>query len=157
MFDILYIFKYEECMEELRELFDTGSDLSPIGELEEEKELSLTELGAEFCTNISVDEYNNDVHCRRHITDTTNLLCSIHSEEYKSWLNLILIYVQNVLGTVDKKDLLRVTKEHGKGWKQELSAELDISSYKLNKLIRELRLKDNLDETQIVKYIDDLP
>ena len=159
MIDILQIRKYDACMEELDPSLVEDED-----EIENEDELEVIDENDELedrgfnCLWDEMDEAGNDIPCRLHILPNSDGslpdFCPKHIEEHKSWLDILELYVKDILKLCEPVLIKKMNKEQA-GWKKNVEEQLGMTRYLITKFVNE-KYKEGFLPKPIAELLDNL-
>ena len=155
MIDIIQIRKYDSVMEELDpSLIDNELD-EEIPELEviqEEEERGFN------CLWDEMDEAGNDIPCRLNIIPNTDGtmpdFCPKHTEEHQNWLDILELYIMDVLKVCDPILIKKMNKDQS-GWKKNVEEQLGLTKYMIKKFVED-KNKDGITTKDIAIELDNL-
>jgi hypothetical protein len=162
-FDMVIIEKYNDVMEELEEMnskgevqeLDTISEEGDETDTEEGEGEDVLEVDENICEYVDGDEEDEekDVFCENNKIPGERY-CEIHISHHKKWLEILEVYIKDVLKQVDSVHVKKLNKEMP-GWKSDMLEDLGLSKYLANKTINDLSKKGKT-IPEIIKYLDDL-
>ena len=156
--DILQIRKFDLCMEELDpNLADEEDQLFTIEE-EEEEQFSL-ELERGFnCLWDEVDTVGNSIPCELNIIpnndNTLPNYCPKHIEENKCWMDILELYVNDILKLCEPVLIKKMNKEQN-GWKKLVEEQLGMTKYLITKFVND-KYKEGYLPHEISQFLDNL-
>ena len=156
MIDIIQIRKYDCVMEELDpSLIDNELD-EEIPELEVIQEEEEEERG--FCLWDEMDEKGNDIPCLLNIIPNTDGtmpdFCPKHTEEHQNWLDILELYIMDILKICDPILIKKMNKDQS-GWKKNVEEQLGLTKYMIKKFVED-KNKDGITTKDIAIELDNL-
>lgn len=155
MIDILQIRKYDVVMDELNPSYDNGNGNGELEIIDETKELE--DRGHE-CLWDDFDDYGNDVFCKLLIIPNTNGtlpdFCPKHIEELKNWLDILELYINDILKLCEPVLIKKMNKEQS-GWKKRVEEELGMTRYLIIKFVND-KYQEGLLAKSIAELLDNL-
>lgn len=159
MIDILQIRRFDIVMEELDpNLIDDNENdeqefkLLTIEEEKDEKERGFNCLWDEF------DDNDDEIQCLLNVIPngdgTMPDYCPRHTEEHKNWMELLELYVNDILKLCEPVLIKKMNKEQT-GWKKVVEEELGMTRYLISKFVNE-KYKDGLLGKPIAELLDKL-
>jgi len=159
MIDILQIRKYDIVMEELDpnlaqdEIDDDEPSLLTIPEDEE-----LDDDRGFFCLWDEMDSEGRDIPCKLNVIPNSDGtmpdFCPKHTEEHTKYLEVLELYIKDILKICDPILVKKMNKEQ-QGWKKAIEDELGLTKYMLKKIIEE-KHSEGKSITEIANDLDNL-
>ena len=156
MIDIIQIRKYDCVMEELdpslidNELDEEIPELEVIQEEEEERGFN--------CLWDEIDEAGNDITCRLNIIPNTDGtmpdFCPKHTEEHQNWLDILELYIMDILKVCDPILIKKMNKDQS-GWKKNVEEQLGLTKYMIKKIVED-KHKDGITTKDIAIELDNI-
>jgi len=162
MIDILQIRKYDAVMEELDPslLDDDDVEVDECDELEviDENEELIEEDRGFNCLWDEVDEQGNEIPCLLNALPnadgTMSDYCPKHTEEHKSWLEILELYINDILKLCEPVLIKKMNKEQS-GWKKQVEEQLGMTRYLITKFVNE-KYKEGMLAKTIAIMLDNL-
>ena len=157
MIDIIQIRKYDCVMEELDpSLIDNELD-EEIPELEVIQEEEEEERGFN-CLWDEMDEKGNDIPCLLNIIPNTDGtmpdFCPKHTEEHQNWLDILELYIMDILKVCDPILIKKMNKDQS-GWKKNVEEQLGLTKYMIKKFVED-KNKDGITTKDIAIELDNI-
>jgi hypothetical protein len=159
MIDILQIRKYDIVMEELDpnlaqdEIDDDEPSLLTIPEDEE-----LDDDRGFSCLWDEMDSEGRDIPCKLNVIPNSDGtmpdFCPKHAEEHTKYLEVLELYIKDILKICDPILVKKMNKEQ-QGWKKAIEDELGLTKYMLKKVIEE-KHAEGKSITEIANDLDNL-
>ena len=110
------------------------------------------------CLWDEMDEAGNDIPCRLNIIPNTDGtmpdFCPKHTEEHQNWLDILELYIMDVLKVCDPILIKKMNKDQS-GWKKNVEEQLGLTKYMIKKFVED-KNKDGITTKDIAIELDNL-
>ena len=114
------------------ELDEEIPELEVIQEEEEERGFN--------CLWDEMDEKGNDIPCLLNIIPNTDGtmpdFCPKHTEEHQNWLDILELYIMDILKVCDPILIKKMNKDQS-GWKKNVEEQLGLTKYMIKKFVED--------------------